>query len=450
MTRRLLLINPAQVLNGQQRGGASRFAVPPIGLGYVAAATPAGWAIHIIDENLRMGNGVDWMPDLVGITSLTPTAPRAFALAAQYRARGATVVLGGLHPSLLPDEAAQFADSVVIGDAEDAWPRLVADFEAGRLQSRYQSDFPPLVGLSVPRRDLYPGGYFAESLITSKGCPNACTFCSIWRFYDRRYRTRSIDEVLDELEGLPSHKIVFLADDNMTVDRRRVIALCRRMMERGIRCRYMVQGALGLADDAELLHWLRRSGCLFVFMGLESLTSQAIEEMGKPDLIRVGVRGYQRCIERIHDHGLAVYGSFIVGLDGDTPVTFEQVRRFTLSAGVDCAIINVLHPLPGTVLWDQMRREGRLLYTDFPADYALYSQDNVSFRPSGMTPAQLQEGTRSLIASLTRLPTALRRAGMTWRYTRSALATFTCLVWNWRSHRNLRAFPLQDVRRASI
>jgi len=447
MNRRLLLINPAHVLRGQQRGGPNQFPVPPINLGYVAAATPPGWSIRIIDENRRLEDGSDWEPDLVGVTALTPTAPRAFALATQYRDQGATVVLGGLHPSLLPEEAAPYADSVVVGDAEDVWPQLIADFEACQLKPRYRSEFLPLEGLPRPRRDLYPGGYFAETLITSKGCPNTCNFCSIWRFYGRRYRVRPIDEVVDELETLPPHRIIFFADDNLTIHRRRTVALCRRMVERGIRRRYLVQGTLGLADDAELLRWLKRSGCLFVFVGLESLTAKALADIGKPDLLRAGVSGYRERIDHIHDHGLAVFGSFIVGLDGDTPATFDQIRTFTLTTGIDCAIINILHPLPGTQVWDQMREQGRLLYTHFPDDYALYSQDNVCFRPSGMTPAELQEGTRWLIASLTRLPVALRRAVVTWRHTHDLLPTWVALGWNWRSYRALRAFPLQDVRR---
>lgn len=447
MERRLLLINPAHIVNGQRRSGPAQFPIPPLNLGYVAALTPPGWTIRIIDENLQMEDGTDWAPGLVGITALTPTAPRAYALAAHYRAQGTAVVLGGVHPSTLPDEATRYADSVVVGEAESAWPQLVADFEATRLRPRYQGDSLSLDGLPTPRRDLYPRGYFAETLITSKGCTNACDFCSIWRFYDRRYRTRPIDEVVDELESLSARKVIFFADDNLTLDHRRTVALCRRMVERSIRQHYAIQGTLGLADDAELLYWLRRSGCLFVFVGLESLSPEAVVRIGKPDLVRAGVDGYRERIARIHAHGMAVYGSFIVGLDGDTPATFEQIRTFTLATGIDCALINILLPTPGTPLWDRLRAQRRLLYTDFPADYALYAQDNVCFRPIGMTTVELQEGTRWLIASLTRLPMALRRAWSTWSYTRNPWTTLIAFGWNWHTFRAIRTFPLRDVRR---
>ena len=427
--------------------------MPPLGLAYVAALTPPGWTIHIIDESQGLVDGSDWRPDLVGITALAPTAPRAYALADGYRAQGSTVVLGGVHPTTLPQEAGQYADSVVIGEAEPVWPRLVADFEAGQLRSTYEGDLPPLAGLLAPRRDLYPRRYFAEAMITSKGCTNTCDFCSIWRLNQRRYRSRPVEEVVDELARISepnsatAARVVFFADDNLTLDRRRTIALCRLMVERGSRRRYAIQGTLGLADDIELLRWLARSGCAFVFVGLESLSPPTVASLGKPDLARIGVDGFAERIARIHAHGMAVFGSFIVGLDSDSPAAFDQMRRFTLTAEIDCTLVNILNPIPGTALWDRLLDDGRLLYTDFPADYALYSQDNVCFRPRWMTPVELQEGARALIASMTCLPVTLRRAVATWRHTRDPLAVLTALVWNWRTSRSLRHFPARDVRR---
>jgi radical SAM superfamily enzyme YgiQ (UPF0313 family) len=445
MRRRLLLINPAHMVNGRQRTGPAQFPIPPLNLGYVAALTPPDWDVRIADENLRMDDGADRAPDLVGITTLTPTAPRAYALAERYRRRGSHVVLGGVHASAVPSEAAQYADTVVVGEAEPVWPQLIADFEAGHPQSRYQGDLIPLDGLPIPRRDLLPRGYFVEMIVTSKGCTNACGFCAIWRFYDRRYRTRPIDDVIDELADLPPGKLIFFADDNLTLSRRRVVELCQRMVERGIRRPYAIQGTVGMGDDDELLGWLKRSGCRFAFLGLESLSGDVLTTIGKRDLMRAGPSGCRERIARIHAHGIAVYGSFIVGLDGDT-TRFEQIRRFTLASEIDCALVNILNPTPGTRLWDRLREQGRLLYTSFPDDYALYTQDNVCFRPEGMTPMELQEGTRRLIAGLTRLPVALRRARATWRHTRDPLTTLIAFNWNRRTFRSLRTFPLRDVR----
>lgn len=446
--RRLLLINPAHVVAGHRRAGPMQFPIPPLSLGYVAACTPDNWTIRIVDENLRSVDRLDWRPDLVGITTLTPTAPRAYELAARYRAQGAKVVLGGVHPTALPNEAARYADSVVVGEAEPVWPQVIADFEAGCLQPRYQGEFLPLDGLPIPRRELYPRLYFAQTIITSRGCTNTCEFCSIWRFYGRRYRARPIDEVVDEMKGLPASRILFISDDNLTLNRPRTIALFKRMVERGVRCRYAVEGTLSLAQDDELLTWLRRSGCVFVFVGLETLSTETLAHIGKPDLVRLGVAHYQEQIARIHAHGMAVFGSFIVGLDGDTADVFEPIRRFCLDTDVDCTLINILCPTPDTVLWERLDKGRRLLYTDFPADYALYTQDNVSFQPQGMTAAELQEGTRWLIGSLTRPSVALARARRTWRVTHSLLATLTALGWNWRTYHSLRHFPPRDLRAA--
>lgn len=446
MTHRLLLINPAHMLNGKRRRGPMQYPIPPLSLGYVAALTPPGWEIRIVDENLQLADNLEWKPDLVGITTLTPTAPRAYELAARYRRRGAKVVLGGIHPTALPDEASQYADSVVIGEAEPVWKQVLADFEVGRLRPRYRGEFASLDGLPIPRRDLYPGFYFAQPMITSKGCTYACDFCSVWRFYGRRYRARPIEEVVDELASLPPSRIVFFSDDNLTLNRKRTIALCRLIVERGVKRYYAIEGTLGLAEDEALLYWLKRSGCLFIFVGLESLEENLLPQIGKPDLMRLSVARYAEQIRRIHAHGMAVFGSFIVGLDGDTPEVFDRIRRFCLSAGVDCTLVNILSPTPDTLVWERLRDQGRLLYTHFPTDYALYTQDNVAFCPQGMTAAELQEGTRWLIARLTRLPVLLARARRTWRHTRNPLATLIAFGWNWRTFQSLRDFPPRDVR----
>jgi len=433
MTRRLLLINPGHMLNGRVQRGPAQFPIPPLNLGYVAALTPPSWEVRIIDENLRLEEGLSWRPDLVGLTALTPNAPRAYALAQQYRAAGIPVVLGGIHASALPDEAARYVDAVVVGEAEGAWPRLLADFEAGRLQARYDGGFDALESLAPPRRDLYPGGYFTEVAFTSKGCLGHCDFCSIWRFYNQCYRTRPVDEVVDELATLPAHKMVFLADDNLTLQPGRVIEICQQLVKRGLRRRLAIQGAVTLADNADLLTWLKRAGCVYVFVGLESLNGEALTQIGKPNLLGANAEGYRRRLANLHRHGLGVYGSFIVGLDQDTPETFAQLERFILEAEIDCALINILAPLPGTVLWERLIAEGRLLLRHFPDDYAYCTQDRVYFQPAQLTPQQLEEGARQLIVRLNRPGLLARRVWRTWQHTHSALATLVALEWNRRS-----------------
>ena len=438
MSRRLLLINPANMLNGRAQHGPAQFAIPPLNLGYVAALTPSSWEVRIIDENLRLEEGLPWEPDLVGLTALTPNAPRAYALAQHYRAAGIPVVLGGVHASALPEEAARYVDTVVVGEAEGAWAQLLADFEAGHLQPLYDGGLGSLESLLLPRRSLYPGGYFTEVAITSKGCLGHCDFCSIWRFYDQRYRVRPVVEVVDELAQLPPHKLVFLADDNLTLQPGRIIEICKQLVARGLRRRMAIQGAITLADNAELLSWLKRAGCVYVFVGLESLNAEALTQIGKPNLLGSNAEGYRRRLENLHRYRLGIYGSFIVGLDQDTPETFAQLERFILETEIDCALINILAPLPGTLLWERLVAEGRLLLHDFPADYATCTQDRVYFQPAQMTPEQLQTGAQELISRLNRPGLLVRRAWRTWQHTHSALATLIAFEWNRRSRAALR------------
>jgi hypothetical protein len=192
------------------------------------------------------------------------------------------------------------------------------------------------------------------------------------------------------------------------------------------------------------LTWLKRSGCSFIFVGIESLNQRPPAEVSKPDLRRLGPDGCRRSIARIHEHGMAVFGSFILGLDGDR-ASARRILPFTLRSEIDCTLVNLLSPLPGTPLWDRMERQGRLLYTDFPSDYALYAQDNVCFRPLGMSGRELQETARGIISSLTNLPTALRRAASTWHHTRDPITTLIAYSWNRRTARGLRTYPLRAV-----
>jgi radical SAM superfamily enzyme YgiQ (UPF0313 family) len=444
LKRRLLLINPAHVVRGRVHRGPAQFPIPPLNLGYVAALTPPSWDIRIIDENLRAEDGFTWQPDLVGITALTPNAPRAYELAQRYRNAGIPVVIGGIHASALPDEAADYVDSVVVGEAEGIWPQVLADAETGSLRPRYTGSFGELTDLGLPRRDLYPKGYFTEIAITSKGCGGHCDFCAIWRFYDQRYRTRPVVAVAEEFRALSPRKLVFLADDNLTQAPSRVIELCQELVARGIRRPFAIQGALSLADHDELLTWLKRAGCVYVFVGLESLNAKALTRIGKPNLLGADADGYHRRLANVHRHGLGIYGSFIVGLEEDTAETFPQLEQFILETQIDCALINVLAPTPGTALWERLAAEDRLLYTHFPTDYAYYTQDTVCFRPAHMTACALQDSTRRLIRRINRPGQIHRRARQTWRHTRSTLATAIALEWNRRSWTAARRPPLRQ------
>ena len=431
MSPALLLINPAmgtgRAVRAPNAGGMAT--MEPLALAYVAALTPPHWQVRLVDE-VREGLPADFEPDLVALTALSITAPRAYAIAARYRARGVPVVLGGVHATLLPDEAARYVDVVFRGDAEGAWPQLIRDFEAGRLRPRYEGGAGELAGLPLPRRDLYRRRYFLKLISASRGCRYRCEFCSLWKQEGGRYRTRPHEEVWHELATTERRRLVLFTDENIYTDRAWALTLFRGMAERGLRQPFAVQASLNIADDEEMLRALRDSGCVTVLIGFESLNEESLRGMRKGVNLRIGVAHYREKIERLHDWGLASSGTFIFGNDGDGPDIFARTVEFVLEAGMDVAHFGLLTPLPGTDLYDRLAREGRLLYTDFPADYVRYDLRTAVFRPLRMTPTQLEEGLQWATRALASWPVVLKRTWRTWRATRNPMMAAVALGWN--------------------
>ena len=428
-THRLLLINPALACPGRKRRSVAGLAtMEPLGLAYVAALTPPGWDIRIWDELYKDRPG-DFQPDLVGITSLTPTAPRAYEIATYWRARGVPVVMGGMHATLCPDEACRYVDAVFCGEAEGAWPQVIEDFEHGQLQERYHGGAPDLANLPLPRRDLYRRKSRVSLINASRGCRYRCEFCAIWKAEGARFRTRPIADVLAELPHVPRGYATLFTDANIYADRDHARALFRAMASHGLRRRHVVQASLDIADDDELLAALKASGCFGVLIGLESLDEATLRAMRKGVNLRVGVEHYREKIERLHAHGLIVAATFIFGNDGEGPDAFERTANFVLEARVDLAHFGLLVPTPGTDVFERLSREGRLLFNDFPASYALLDLNRAVFQPTDMTPEQAEAGLASATQKVSTWPTALRRAWRTWYATGNASAALISLLW---------------------
>jgi len=436
MRPKLVLINPVNpARTGLTVNRSSRF--PPIGLGIVAALTPDHWEVELVDEN--------WEPfayreaDLVGITSFTASARRAYEIAAVYRERGAPVVMGGIHASMRPEEALRFADAVVIGEAETAWPQAAADAEAGQLQRIYRGEWSDLTGAPHPRRDLFHPDYTFASLQTSRGCPMDCEFCSVTAFNGRRYRRRPPEEVLDELETIPQ-KMLFFVDDNIIgyggKSREQALALFRGMVERGIDKWWFCQASLNFADpeNEDLLHWAGRAGCKMVFLGLEAEEVDALKEVNKRLNLRRGVTGYDEAFRRIHRAGIAVLGAFIFGMDSDTAEKLRRRTDYMIRSGVDVTQTTYLTPLPGTRLFRQFQEQGRLLYTGFPEDWDRYDMSEVVYEPAQMKPAALTEASRACNRRRFAWPVLLRKAARTLWETRDPMAT----MFAWNSNLNYR------------
>lgn len=376
--RRLLLVAPSH-----RTGKVALF--PPLALGVVAGITPPDWEVAIVDEAVEPVD-LDQAADLVGITAMTPTAPRAYEIADSFRQRGVQVVLGGMHPTALPEEAATHADAVVVGEAEGVWERVLDDAARRRLRGIYRSaGRPALAGLPVPRRDLYrPGTYLCTATVqTSRGCPFACDFCSVTRFFGRTYRWRPVEEIVKEVQAL-RQRVVFFVDDNIFGAPARARELFRQLIP--LKINWVGQSSINIAQNAELLRLAAQSGCRGLFVGLESLAPDNLRQMGKAFLNRV--EDYREAIGRIQAHGIGVEGAFIFGLDGDDPGVFRRTVSFARRLGLAAAQFGILTPFPGTPLRERLEREGRIVDNG----WSRYTISNVVYRPAGMAPEVLQNG----------------------------------------------------------
>ncbi|MFA5801361.1 MAG: radical SAM protein [Thermoleophilia bacterium] len=351
----------------------------------MAALTPAKHDIYILDENVE---AVDFgrEVDLVAITALTPTAPRAYEIADEFRRRGRKVVLGGVHPSLMVDEASKHADAVVVGESEDVWPALLADLENGVMKTRYQASAKPdLAGLPFPRRDLMKEDAYLNipKVETSRGCPFRCSFCSTTIFYGTRMRFRPVEEVVAEVKAA-EHRFVFFTDNNITANKNYAKRLFRALAPLGVF--WLSQGSIDMADDAELMDLATASGCVGMLVGFESLSDANISEIGKKASNRVDE--YEEKIRIFHKHRIGLIGCFVFGFDGDDESVFRKTVNFIKRNNIDCPQLTVLTPYPGTSLRAEMESQGRLIHSRWEK----YDVGNVTFIPGKMTPEELQKG----------------------------------------------------------
>ncbi len=303
---------------------------PQLTVPLLAALTPPEIEVHHTDEIIQ---DVDFSrpADLVAITCCTPAAPHAYEIARRYRDRGVRVVLGGPHPTLLPAEAQAHADAVVVGEAEESWPRLIADFRAGCLHPLYRAEGPPsLCGLPPARRDLLSGRWYSKGvLIATRGCPNACEYCTLPYLYDRKLRFRPVQEVAQEVAAIQGKPIVFW-DDNLVADP----AYARELFRAITPCKkwWTAQATMQVASDDELLRLAAESGCRAFFIGFESFSQQSLDATGK-GFNRV--RDYQAVVARLHAHGIAIQAGIMLGFDQDEPDVFARTVEAAEAIGID-------------------------------------------------------------------------------------------------------------------
>ena len=389
---RLVLINPVSVHErGLHRKNITRF--PPLGLAYLGAVTPADWDVRLIDENIRVVPFPD--ADIVGITSFTSTVNRAYEIASIYQNKKVPVVMGGIHATMMTEEALRYSDCVVQGEGEWVWPEVLKDFEAGQLKRVYKAFPEELSSLPLPRRDLFDSAYAWGTLQTSRGCPMNCHFCSVTAFNGHRFRQRPLDEVLLELKTIPQ-KNIFFVDDNILgygkAAEDRAIRLFRGIAEQGIRKRFFCQTSLNFAENPELLKWAEKAGCKMIFVGLESVSEDSLKFFGKTYNLKRGIQQYAASIKQCHKYGIGVIGALMFGSDGEDTGTFQKTLSFIQESRLDVIQITFATPLPGTELFKEMHHEERLTHCAFPGDWKDYRFSQVLFKPKGMSKEDLYRG----------------------------------------------------------
>ncbi len=354
----------------------------PLTIAVLKTLTPSDIETEFFDDRLELIN-YDNNTQIAAITVETYTAKRAYQIAAEYRKRGVTVVLGGYHATMVPDEAVQYADCVMIGNAEQVWPQIIADFRLGRLQKTYSgcTSFTQV----LPDRSIYAGKKYSPITLieTGRGCPYRCEFCAISSYYKSTYHPRPIKSIIEDIEK-SKQKYIFFIDDNVVADRKYCIELFKALIP--LKIRWTSQGALTLAKDPEMLRLMKKSGCDVILIGFESLDDRNLSQMKKEWNYKLGER--DELVERIHAEGIGIYGTFVFGFDYDTPASFEQAVEFSLKHKFFFVAFNHLLPFPGTPLYQRLKEENRLLSEKWWLEPD-YRYGDIPFKPLNMSPEEL-------------------------------------------------------------
>lgn len=366
---KLFLINPKQkYVNFYAQTELARILkkkkfMIPLSLPLIASLTPANYDIRIIDEEVEKIPG-DEIPDIVGITTLASTARRSYEICDHYRAQGVPVVIGGPYASFLSDEALEHATSVVSGEAEGAWQQCLTDFENGVLKPLYRNTgFCSYTTSPAPRWDLFnTNEIFQLGVQVSRGCPYKCEFCVVTKMFGHKMRYRELEDVMLELESLPLRRIFFI-DDNFTVNKKYIRALCERMKPLGFS--WACMASIEIAEDRDLLDIMADSGCFNILIGFESLNPESLAETHKKH--NHSARGYSDAVRKIHDAGIHITASFAVGFDNDTLAEFDNILDFTSRSGLSYINMNLLGAPPGSDLFNRLEEEGR--WFNIPSDY---------------------------------------------------------------------------------
>ncbi|MBN1822726.1 MAG: B12-binding domain-containing radical SAM protein [Endomicrobiales bacterium] len=394
---KILLISPSTDPGTKTPKGLM---IPQLALHILEGLTPLRHEVRIVEEEIESID-LETECDLVGISCMTSNAPRAYYLSDEFRKRGKKVVLGGVHPTILSEEAMEHCDAVVVGEAEAAWERVLEDFQKGGLQRIYRE--------AVPSLDRYISMKFKQStkkrlfniipVMTTRGCPYSCEFCCVSGMYGKKIRHVPVRNIVRELEESDNKTYIFL-DDNIVGDPVYAKELFKAI--KPLKIKWVGQSSVSFVHDAEIIRLAAESGCAALFFGIESVSETQLRRM-KKSIKQVGQM--EEAIRKVKDMGIYFHASVVFGFDSDTRSIFPETLDFLNRNKIGTASLNILTPYPGTRVYEQFAAEGRLL----TANWKYYDHSTVVFKPRNMTPYELQSGEIWVKKEFSRLSSILRR-----------------------------------------
>jgi radical SAM superfamily enzyme YgiQ (UPF0313 family) len=378
---RLTIIHPCIGRRAGDRGYIRTWQMEPLPAATIAGLTPADVDVRFYDDRMET-IPIDEPTDLVAISLETYTAKRAYQIASEYRSRGVPVVMGGFHAMLCPDEVAEYADAVVVGEAEEVWGDVIDDARHGTLRKFYRATGRPSLANLRPNRSIFRGKrYLPIGLVEAgRGCHFKCEFCAVTKVFDATQTRRPTDEIIEEIKSIRRdfrRNLFFFVDDNITSNLEQAKAFFRALIP--LKIRWVSQSSINAAHDEEFLELLSRSGCMGVLIGFESVNEDNLAAMNKRFNTMRG--GFEVAMANLRHHGIRVYGTFIFGYDADTPETFERTVGFAKDHGLYIAAFNHLTPFPGTPLYERLERAGRLRFARWWLDDR-YTYNTIPFEPA--------------------------------------------------------------------
>ena len=421
---KVLLIQASQYSRENTLCKQKKIFVPGLLFPHLAALAPDNWEVATVIEIIE-DVPFDTDADLIGIAAMGHSIFRAREIAREFQKRGKTVVFGGFMASMAPWFITDCTDSIIYGDAEKAWPRMLNDFSQGRLQKEYRIEVDNLEGLPVPRYELLKEKKtgFMMPVQAGRGCQHRCSFCSIACVYEGRYMSRPVDEVVRDIKKIKALKYrgFYMVDDNLIGDGKYLDELVRRI--KPLKMTWSSQCSLNLARNPDLLAKVAESGCRILSFGLESNSQEGLDLLNKS---WVKVDDHEQLLMRVNKAGIMATAEFILGTDGDTAESIRDLYRFVVRSKIAIARFYILTPIPGTDLYHQFKDEGRLLHED----YKLYTSTHCVYKPAKMSPEELEASYQWVIDRIYSLPSIFKRTILNRNFLRHPLLYLYALLVN--------------------